>query len=109
MSDNPKKFLNSVTYNLRSSSKLFEVIGKDETRLANYFVNNYDEKVHQGSDKETLFTNAASLLINSMTIEAEIGKNRKEEFKTDNKTRNNDAIRNVYSSLRLFKFLKGIE
>ncbi len=109
MSDNPKKFLNSVTYNLRSSAKLFEVIGNDRTRLANYFANNYDEKVHQGSDKEILFNNAAGLLINGMTIEAEISKNRVKEFQSDDKTRNNDAIRNVYSSLRLFKFLKGIE
>lgn len=103
--NDPKKFLNSMMYNLQGSRVLLSHIVHNETRLNNYFVNNYDEDIHQKPQMQTLFENASKIVAGCVETERFLQQKTK-KYKEDSQEA---ALKNAYGSFRFLKFVNGLD
>jgi hypothetical protein len=98
-------FLNSVGYCLRDNEDLLKLIGKDKTRIENFFANNFDEYKRQKDLK----------VINGTMEERKPKANylkKVEELLAhcfENESDITTVLPSVYSIIRISRFLKGLE
>jgi CRISPR-associated protein Cmr2 len=109
-------FLSSVTYKLRDNEKVIDILEKNSNRIENFFDNNYDDydRIETKRNKKGKYLFAVEqLLINSIE-EAEkhrihFLKNNPDNEKMINTSKSELALEKVYSTLKISRFIKGMD
>jgi len=107
-----KSFLNSVMYKLRDNESILEIIGNKQERVENFIDNNFDDYNREfdkcnGNGK---YLHTVKKLTPYAFNEADILINHSEpDEKKRRKSVTEQALNNIYSTLRISRFIKGIE
>ncbi len=111
--DDDKSFLNSVMYNLRDNEAVLHIIGDDKVRFENFLRNSFDEYKQDNNPKSGYLKSVKEFLpyefeaakLNSPALENETNQERDKRLNSITTS----ALNNVYSTLRIARFIKGLE
>lgn len=89
-----KSFMSSIIYHFRQNEEVYRIIGEDELKVTNFLKNNFDNK-----KQEKFVECVASLCYNVyLKYNGTLGQDESQK-----------SVDEIYSLLRILKFLKGLE
>ena len=101
-----KAFLNGVNYKIRENQTLIERVATDPARLQNVFENIFEQNLKDPKAKDQYLARLQSLIGVSFTNDVYQKQN---EIENHVKVGTDMATKEVFSTVRLAKFLRGLE